>query len=96
VAGGGTNKLSNLALACPTCNLYKSNATDGYDPETDATVRLFDPRTDLWSDHFRLNVANGQISGISPAGRATVSRLRLNHAVQTEARILWIRLGVYP
>src|SRR4051794_3289225 len=50
---GGTSELENLAWACPSCNLHKSDRTAVVDPETAASVRLFHPRTDRWGDHFR-------------------------------------------
>jgi 5-methylcytosine-specific restriction endonuclease McrA len=40
---GGTDDLSNLALACPRCNGHKWAATDGRDPATGQPVRLFNP-----------------------------------------------------
>jgi hypothetical protein len=36
-AGGGDDDV-NLALACRSCNLFKSNRIVGYDPVTSATV----------------------------------------------------------
>ena len=46
VALGGTNDPDNLALACPACNLYKSNALTGFDAATQSDVLLFHPRRD--------------------------------------------------
>ena len=96
VALGGTNDADNLALACPACNLYKSNARTGFDAVTGADVPLFHPRLDLWGDHFRADVQNGHIEGVTPIGRATVARLQINHPDQVEARLLWMRLNLFP
>ncbi|MEH2358099.1 HNH endonuclease [Nostoc sp.] len=47
ISKGGSNDESNLWLACPLCNRYKSDKTTGVDPETSETVRLFNPRTQV-------------------------------------------------
>lgn len=96
VALGGTNDHNNFALACPACNVYKSNATKGFDAEKDTEAALFHPRTDVWSEHFRADTKTGIIQGLTPIGRATVARLQINHPIQLEARLLWIQLGLYP
>src|SRR4051812_45331434 len=51
-SSGGPDELSNLCLACPSCNLHKSDRTVVTDPETGALVPLFHPRHNQWSDHF--------------------------------------------
>jgi hypothetical protein len=64
----------NLALACPYCNRYKGPNVAGFDPESGQLLRLFDPRTDSWSEHFHF--LNARIGGISPVGRANCSSSR--------------------
>ncbi len=49
---GGTDEESNLWLACPICNSHKSDKIIAIDPDSNATVSLFNPRTDSWWDHF--------------------------------------------
>ncbi len=44
-AKGGSNDESNLWLACPICNRYKSDKTTAIDPQTGETAALFNPRT---------------------------------------------------
>jgi len=73
---GGSEDAENLALACPECNLRKGPNLSGIDPDTGETTTLFHPRRDSWHDHF-VDI-EGRISGISPAGRATVSLLGMN------------------
>jgi hypothetical protein len=46
------NSSENLALSCPKCNRKKGPNISSIDPVTKAVVRLFNPRTDLWTDHF--------------------------------------------
>jgi HNH endonuclease len=98
---GGDDSEDNLALACHRCNGRRYNFTDGIDPETKTPVALFNPRIDLWSDHFIWS-ANGQnILGITAIGRATLNRLDLNDEFHDDgsiqrARRLWIRGGWHP
>lgn len=54
LAKGRSNDESNLWLASPICNGYKSDKTTGVDPESGQAVPLFNPRTQVWSEHFRL------------------------------------------
>ena len=96
VSQGGQDDDSNLALACRSCNVHKGWSTTGVDPATGEVVRLFNPRVDRWSEHFCAEGATRRIDGISPVGRATVDRLRLNGGSQLLARKEWIRLGAYP
>ena len=92
----GANDDSNLALACRACNLHKSDHLTGVDETTQCEVPLFHPRQDRWNDHFQVDTETGVISGKTPEGRATVSRLRMNVEMQLEARRLWMRLEIFP
>lgn len=49
---GGEDALDNLALACPSCNLHKTERTCCYDSITNTEVPLFNPRLHNWTDHF--------------------------------------------
>lgn len=49
---GGTDDLSNLALACDRCNAHKGSDLTGVDSDTGRIVRLFNPRTENWMDDF--------------------------------------------
>src|SRR5205823_1262876 len=50
---GGATDLANLALACPHCNAHKWAHATALDAVTNDEVPLFNPRTQLWSDHFQ-------------------------------------------
>ena len=52
VSLAGDSLLENLALACGGCNRHKSNKTQSVDPATGETVTLFNPRSELWGNHF--------------------------------------------
>jgi len=93
---GGLDDQTNWALACRACNVHKADHLDGRDPESLATVSLFHPRQSRWVDHFRVNLANGSIEGLTPTGRGTVERLKINTPTQLAARRHWIRLGLFP
>ena len=81
---GGTDDPENLCLACPNCNWGKSSDLSAVDTATNAVVPLFNPRTDSWHEHFAL--ADLQIVGLTPTGRATVRLLRMNSPDRLEVR----------
>jgi hypothetical protein len=93
---GGRSEPENLALACRACNARKGDAVAALDPSTGAEVPLFNPRTDRWHDHFRVDPDSGEVVGITPTGRATVGRLDMNAAFQLTARLLWTRFKLFP
>ena len=93
---GGPDALENLCLSCPSCNLSKAQATSAPGPETGETVPLFNPRIQRWSEHFEW-IHNGQVlRGLTPTGRATIVRLRMNQPRIVEARSIWILAGIHP
>jgi hypothetical protein len=75
---GGTYDLENLALACQGCNNRKYNHTEAIDPIDGQLVPLYHPRQQSWSSHFVWSDDFTEMIGISPSGRATIVRLRLN------------------
>ena len=48
----GKTELENLAYACFRCNRLKGSDLSSIDPPTGAITRLYNPRTDRWSEHF--------------------------------------------
>ncbi len=95
-AEAGTDEEDNLALACRSCNIYKSAHLTGFDEVTQNEVSLYHPRRDVWAEHFEVVAETGVIRGLTEVGRATVARLRMNREVQLKARLQWARLGVFP
>lgn len=91
---GGLTTVDNLALACVLCNRYKGTDIASIDSETGRLVRLFNPRQDLWTDHFSINGTS--IAPVSAIGGVTVRLLRLNATERTAERILLQELGRYP
>lgn len=89
----GSDELDNLALACFYCNKYKGSDIAGLDPFSGRLVRLFHPRRDSWSHHFKLD--GPIIVGRSAIGRTTIDVLRVNHPVMAELRRWLIVEGRY-
>ena len=89
-ARGGTDDLSNLALACRSCNLRKGITERARDPVTGELVMLFDPHKHEWGEHFQLDVSRSRIEGLTAIGRATAARLGMNRAAAIGARRLWV------
>ncbi len=73
---GGTDSLTNLALACHQDNLRKGPNLTGIDPITKKLTRLFNPRRHKWSRHFRWN--GPILIGRTAIGRTTVAVLGMN------------------
>jgi hypothetical protein len=88
---GGTDDFANLALACHQCNLRKGTNLTGLDRNTGELLRLFNPRMDVWEEHF---VAEGaRIAGRSPMGRITLSLLQMNSRERIDLRRLILQCG---
>jgi hypothetical protein len=87
---------SNLAYSCLGCNNFKYTATKALDPLTQSIVPLYNPRDDSWNDHFRWSENYTIIEGISPTGRATVSRLNLNRPGLINLRRVLKLFGHHP
>lgn len=96
VAQGGTNNEENLWLVCEPCNRAKSDKLEGFDSVADSTVSLFNPRTQIWSDHFDWSDNFTKIIGKTPTGRVTVSELNLNKERLVRIRANWVSVGWHP
>ncbi len=93
---GGMTIESNLWLACRRCNEYKGAQTHAIDPLTGKRVRLFNPRTQDWGEHFFWDESGTEILGLTPTGRDTIAALRLNNPEIRSARRLWVAAGWWP
>ncbi len=85
----GSSVLENLAYSCAVCNMHKGSDVTSYDPESDRVVRLFHPRRDAWTEHFRLESAH--IVGLTEVVRVTVTLLQLNRQDRLVERELALR-----
>jgi hypothetical protein len=90
----GRTELMNLALCCGRCNLHKGPNIASIDPQTGNLSRLFNPRLDVWAQHFRWE--HTTIKGITEIGRATIVALSLNDPAQIARRRTLIATGQFP
>jgi len=81
---GGLSVETNLALACPSCNLHKGPNIAGIEPDTGTIAPLFHPRRDSWNEHFKLDGV--LIVPLTSVGRVTVTVLALNDHRQLAVR----------
>lgn len=93
---GGPTREDNLWLACSYCNDYKGTKTVAEDPKSGRVVRLFNPRKDIWEEHFVWTELGIRIAGKTAVGRATVAALQLNRPHLVRARRVWVRVGWHP
>lgn len=82
------DRVTNLAWACPRCNLRKGPNLSTLDQETGELVELFHPRLMIWGEHFEMN--DGLLIGISAIGRGTVRLLDMNivHRLQHRRQLI--------
>ena len=91
---GGTSHPDNLAFACYLCNRYKGSDIASIRPGTGELVRLFHPRQDRWTEHFR--IAGPVIEPLTDIGVVTAHVLRLNLPARVIERQLLQTLNRYP
>ncbi|MCY4539250.1 MAG: HNH endonuclease signature motif containing protein [Chloroflexi bacterium] len=96
VSRGGETSLNNLCLSCAGCNVFKRDFVVAIDPESGAETAMFNPRIQIWNDHFRWDGEKIRLIGLSAVGRATVSRLRMNRDKAVRARRRWVEAKLHP
>jgi hypothetical protein len=57
-------------------------------------VRLFNPRKDIWQEHFSWD--GPVLQAHTPIGRSTIQVLRLNDPEYVEVRLSLIEEGMFP
>jgi hypothetical protein len=87
---GGPTTADNLALSCERCNSHKGPNIAGY--LQGKHVPLFNPRLDLWSDHFEWNGA--VLVGKTPVGTVTIEVLAINLPYRVALRAALIAEGI--
>jgi 5-methylcytosine-specific restriction endonuclease McrA len=90
---GGVTEVENLALACPYCNRAKGSDLGSIDPDTRQLTPFFNPRTQRWEDHFRLE--NATIVPLTGEGRVTAIILQFNAQERLLERERLITTGEY-
>lgn len=91
---GGRTISENLAFVCARCNRRKGSDIATIDPADGTPVLLFNPREQVWREHFALDDA--VLVGVTPAGRATVELLQMNHPARIAMRRKLIDEGLFP
>ncbi|MEH2292083.1 HNH endonuclease [Nostoc sp.] len=94
VVAGGTTTASNLALACVSCSLRKAARQMVEDPETGEKVPIFNPRQQVWKEHFQWNGV--EVIGLTAIGRAIINALKMNRAIMLAIRAEEEFLGRHP
>ena len=95
-AAGGSDRESNLWLACRLCNNAKGVQTLALDPVSGRRVKLFNPRRQRWRSHFAWDRDGVRILGMTPCARATILALQLNNALSVMVRRQWVAAGWHP
>ena len=93
-SAGGTDDAANLALACPSCNLHKSDRTAVIVVGSSVPILLFNPRNHKWSDHFEWDEYS--VVGTTDIGRATVNVFHLNDERRQKIRQAERLFGLFP
>ena len=96
LAAGGATAMANLCLSCVSCNSSKRDYQFGIDPASGLEARLFHPRRQRWTSHFRWSEDGRRIIGLTATGRATVHRLNMNRNAMVVARGEWVSMGKHP
>lgn len=91
---GGASDSSNLALACPSCNLHKADRTSSPPTSSTAAVAFFNPRSDVWAEHFEWD--DYTLVGKTQVGRVTIQAFELNHERRIKIRQAEQLFGLFP
>ena len=92
VKHGGGNEPSNLAYACLACNRAKGSDL-GSIASSGELVSFYNPRTDLWPEHFMLE--GTQINPLTEIGEVTASIFKFNIIERLVERNTLSRIGRY-
>lgn len=96
LADFGKDDVENIAYSCQSCNNHKYIFTNAVDPLTGTISPLFNPRQHVWAEHFIWADNFSILEGISPTGRCTIERLKLNRVSVVNLRVLLVSVGKHP
>lgn len=94
IAASGETSQDNLALACVSCSLRKGARLTGIDPSSGSEAPLYNPRKELWKDHFQWDGV--RLVGTTTVGRATIAALAMNRPTVLLIREEEIHRGRHP
>ena len=95
-ASGGTTSEENLWLACRRCNEFKGAQTYGKDLETGDLIALFNPREQVWEEHFYWDEEGTKVLAKTACGGATIGALNMNNPEIVVTRRHWLSVGWWP
>ena len=90
---GGSSEPDNLAYACALCNRAKGSDVGSIAASGEFT-RFFNPRTDRWAEHFRLE--GSSIQPLTMIGEVTARILGFNDGARLHEREEMIGFDKYP
>ena len=88
--------MENLALACQGCSGPKSTKTEAFDLVSQTISSFYNPRNDVWREHFMWSEDFMEIIGITAKGRVTVKVLKLNRQRVMNLRRILILAVEHP
>lgn len=91
----GATHESNLAISCARCNRHKGPNLSGLDPKSGSLTRLFNPRTDIWDEHFQQD-SRCEIQGLTAIGRTSAYVLDMNAPRRVELRVAIMDINTAP
>lgn len=91
---GGQSSENNLAYACAVCNRKKGSDVGSILLPSRKFVRFYNPRIDLWIDHFKLE--DHLIVSLTDIGEVTVKIFEFNNEDRLIERQALISVGRYP
>ncbi|MDM9383490.1 HNH endonuclease signature motif containing protein [Chlorogloeopsis sp. ULAP01] len=94
VKHGSETVEENLALSCLSCNRHKGSDFATIDAATGEIVPLFNPRRQIWDEHFYFEGA--RIKGKTQIGQATARLLQFNLPNRLLQRQALISQQKYP
>ena len=81
----GSNDPNNLACSCGDCNRNKGTDIASIDWNNNNQItRFYNPRLDLWAEHFRLS--NTVVESLTSIGEVTVTIFRFNDQIRLTNR----------
>ncbi len=93
---GGLTTADNLAFACLPCNRRKGSDIGSVAEGTGALTRFYNPRTDVWFEHFSYDGEGSVIRPLSEIGEVTARILGFNQPEQILERESLCTVGRYP
>ncbi|RYZ86892.1 MAG: HNH endonuclease [Proteobacteria bacterium] len=76
VKHNGPTSNSNLAYACFNCNRNKGSDIASIDWDSNEIIRFYNPRSDIWAEHFRFE--GFHIVATTQIGKVTATIFRFN------------------